>query len=42
MQSDGNSFCEDVVLDVINLIYGDEYSILDEIYQKQIFLDFYH
>ena len=27
MQSDGNSFCEDVVLDSFNMVYSDEDSI---------------
>ena len=31
MQSDGNSFCEEVVLDSFNMAYRDEDSIL---YQK--------
>ena len=33
MQSDGNSFCGDVVLD---MLYRDEDSILDQKYEKQI------
>ena len=30
MQSDGDSFCEDVVLDSFNMAYRDEDSILDQ------------
>ena len=37
MQSDGNSFCGDVVLDSFNMEYSDEDSILDKKYVKQIF-----
>ena len=37
MQSDGNSFCGDVVSDSFNMEYGDEDSILDKKYEKQIF-----
>ena len=36
MQSDGNSFCEDVVLDVFKMPYRDEDSILEQKYGKQI------
>ena len=42
MQSDGNSFCKDVVLDSVNMTYRDEDSILDQIYGIQILLDFYY
>ena len=35
MQSDGNSFRGDV-MDSFNLTYGDEDSILDQKYEKQI------
>ena len=42
MQSDWNSFRGDVVLDSVNVAYRDEDSILDQIYLKQIFLDFYY
>ena len=37
MQSDGNCFCGDVVLDSFVIEYNDEDSILDEKYEKQIF-----
>ena len=37
MQSDGNSFCGNVVLDSFVMEYNDEDSILDEKYEKQIF-----
>ena len=37
MQSDGNSFCGDVVLDSFNMKYSDEDSILNKKYEKQIF-----
>ena len=36
MQSDGNSFCGDVVLDGFNMSYRDEDSILEQKYEKQI------
>ena len=42
MQSDGNSFCEDVVLDYVNMAYRDIDNILDQIIEKKIFLDFYY
>ena len=32
MQSDGNSFCGDIVLDSFNKAYRDEDNILDQIY----------
>ena len=38
MQSDGNSFWGDGVLDSVNMAYRDEDSILEE----QIFLDYYY
>ena len=41
MQSDGNSFCGDVVLNGDNMTYRIYDNILDQ-YEKQIFLDFYH
>ena len=37
MQSDGNSFCGDVVLDGFNMSYRDEDSILEQKYENQIF-----
>ena len=37
MQSDGNSFCADVVLDGVNMTYRDEDNILDQIYEKKIY-----
>ena len=44
MQSDGNSFCRDVVLDSINMDdeYNDEDSIKDQIYEKRIFWGLYY
>ena len=39
MQSDGNRFCEDVVLDSVNMAYGHEDSVLDQKYEKQISRD---
>ena len=42
MQSDGNSFCGDVVLDSFNKASRDEDNILDQIYKKQKCLDFYY
>ena len=41
MQSDGNSFCEDVVLDSFNRSYKDD-SIWDKKYEKQIFWNLYY
>ena len=41
MQSDGNSFCGDVVLDSFNMSFRDEDSILEQKYEKQISLDLY-
>ena len=37
MQSDGNSFCRDVVFDSFDMEYGDKDSILDQQYVKLIF-----
>ena len=37
MQSDGNSFCGDVVLDRFNVVYSDEDSMYDQKYGKRIF-----
>ena len=36
MQSDGNSFCGDVVLDSFDMAYRDKDSILDQQYVKLI------
>ena len=41
MQSDGKSFWGDVVSDSFNMVYGDEGSIYDPIYEKQILSAFY-
>ena len=35
MQSDGDSFCEDVVLDSLNEASRDEDNILDQIYKSK-------
>ena len=40
MQSDGNSFCGDFVLNSVHMANMDEESILF-IYEKKIFLDLY-
>ena len=42
VQGYANSFRGDVVLDSFNMAYMDENSILDQIYQNQIFSDFYY
>ena len=42
MQSDGNSFFGYVVLDSFNMAYKGEESILDHIYEKQMYSDFYY
>ena len=42
MQSDGNSFGGDVVLDSFNVAFRDEDSILDQKYEKQILWDLYY
>ena len=42
MQSDGNSFCGDVVLDSFNMVYNVEDSNYDQKHEKQIFLDLYN
>ena len=39
MQSDGNSFCGDVVLDSFNMVNSDEDSIWDKKYEKHFFYD---
>ena len=41
MQSDENSFSDDVVLDSFNMIYSDEDNIEDLEYKKRIFGDLY-
>ena len=41
MQSDGNSFWGDVVLDNVNMLYTFKESILDQIYKNQVFADLY-
>ena len=42
MQSDGNSFGGDIVLESVNMVSGGEDNILDQIYENQIFSDFYY
>ena len=42
MQSDGNSFCGDVIFDSFNKECRVEASILDQIYEKRICLEFYY
>ena len=42
MQSDGNKFGGDVVLDSFNMAFRYKDSILDLIYEKQVFLDLYN
>ena len=37
MQSDGNSFCGDVVLDSFSMVYSDENNIKDHKYKKRFF-----
>ena len=39
MQTDGNRFWRDVVLDSVNMEFRDEDNILDQICEKQIFSD---
>ena len=41
MQSDGNSFSGDVVLNDFDMVFSDENNKLDKIYQKQIFPVFF-
>ena len=41
MQSDGNSFCWDVVLESANMAYRDEDSTSNQVYEKQIVLELY-
>ena len=40
MQADQNSFCVDVVLDSVNMVFRDEDSILDQMYRKNMFVFF--
>ena len=40
MQSDGNSFLGDIVLNSFNKAFRDKYNILDQIYEMQMCLDF--
>ena len=42
MQPDGNSFCGDIVLDSLNMVYRDKDSILDQKYEKQFFTELYY
>ena len=42
MQSDGNSFWGDVVLDSFNMVNSDEDSILEQKYEKRFFWDVYY
>ena len=42
MQSDGNSFYGDVVLDSFNMVYSDEDSIEEQKHAKRIFWDLYY
>ena len=42
MQSNGNRFCGDVVLEGVNMAYRDTDNTLDHVYEKQIFFDFFH
>ena len=37
-----NSFCRDVVLHSVYMIFRDEDNVLDKIYHKQIYLEFYY
>ena len=41
MQSDGNSYCGDVVLDSFNKVYWDEDTILEQIYKRKYVRIFY-
>ena len=40
MQTDGNSFCSDVVLECDNMASRDEDNTFDQIYEKQKYSDF--
>ena len=42
MQSDGNRFDGNVVLDSFNMAFGHEDSVLNQNYEKQIFRDLYY
>ena len=41
MQSNGNRFGGDFVLDSVNMAYRDEDSISNQVYEKQIVLELY-
>ena len=41
MQSDGKSFCGDVVLDSFNMVYSNEDSILDKKIEKRVIWDLF-
>ena len=40
MQSDRNSFCSNVVLDIVNMALWDEDNIFYQIYEKEIYQKF--
>ena len=42
MQSDGNSFCGNVVLDGFTEAYRDEDNILDQIYKSKLCSEYFH
>ena len=42
MQSDGNSFSGEIVLENVNMVSRVEDSILDQINEYQIFIDLYN
>ena len=42
MQSDGNSFGGEIVLENVNMVSRGEDSILDQINEYQIFIDLYN
>ena len=42
MQSDCDFFLGDVVLDSVNMAFSDKNSILDKIYEKQLFFDLHN
>ena len=42
MQSDGNRFRGDVVLNIFNMAYGHEDRVIDQKYKKQISRDRYY
>ena len=41
MQSDGNNFCGDVVLDIFNMVNSNKDSILDKTFENQIIWDLF-